>query len=137
MREIITVSGEGVGRSLARSLLAVAALGVALAGCTAQGPEPAVVTVTAPPSDLAPTSTPAERSAVTDADPQVDARVVDHLGNRYEVVTLPLDEWDTRVDWDSQAGGVMLADLLAADPGIAVATNAGIFTPEFAPGGSW
>jgi uncharacterized protein YigE (DUF2233 family) len=65
----------------------------------------------------------------------VDARIVDHMGNRYEVVTLPLDEWDVRVDWDQQADGVMLADLLAADPGIAVATNAGIFTPQLAPGG--
>jgi len=114
-----------------------ATVGAALAGCTAQDPdpEPAVVTVTAPPRDLAPTSADAERSAAPDAGPQVDARVVDHRGNRYEVVTLPLDQWDVRVDWDSQADGVMLADLLDADPSIAVATNAGIFTPQFAPGG--
>jgi uncharacterized protein YigE (DUF2233 family) len=124
-----------MGLSLALRLLAVAALGVALAGCTSQDPEPAVVTVTAPSNDRAPTSAPAERSASGDANPQVDARVIDHLGNRYEVVTLPLDQWDVRVEWDPQADGVMLADLLASDPGIAVATNAGIFTPQFAPGG--
>ena len=62
-------------------------------------------------------------------------RIVEHQGNRYEVVTLPLSDWDIRVDWDPDAQGVMLTDVLAADPSIAVATNAGIFTPEFAPGG--
>jgi len=121
--------------SHARTLLAVAALGAALAGCTAPGPEPAVVTVTASPIDAATTSGPAKSPASTASGSQVDARVVDHLGNRYEIVTLPLDQWDVRVDWDPQADGVMLADLIAADPDIAVATNAGIFTPQFAPGG--
>jgi len=136
MREITTASRGGVGALLARSLLAAVAAGAALTGCTAVDPEPAVVTVTAapvnPPTDSAATPGPATTDS---AEQQVDARVVDHLGNRYEVVTLPLDQWEVRVDWDPQPNGVMLTDLLAADPSIAVATNAGIFTPEFAPGG--
>ncbi len=136
----MTVRGApGATGPLGRSLLAVvglaAGIAAALAGCTAAEPDPVMVTVTGSPSIAETPSTAPGGPTYVGSDPQVDARIVDHLGNRYEVVTLPLDEWDMRVDWDSQAGGVMLADLLAADPGIAVATNAGIFTPQFAPGG--
>ncbi len=111
---------------------------LATAGCDSlvdRASTPAVVTVTAEPMDLATASAAPETPAAIPSGVQVDARVVSHLGNRYEVVTLPLEEWDVRVDWDPQADGVMLTDLLAADPSIAVATNAGIFTPAFAPGG--
>ncbi|WP_084104124.1 phosphodiester glycosidase family protein [Demequina sp. NBRC 110056] len=66
---------------------------------------------------------------------EVDAEVVDHAGWSYAVVTLPLADWDVRVDWDPADHGVMLADVIAEDPEIAVATNAGIFTPEMVPGG--
>ncbi len=86
------------------------------------------VTVTAEPSRAAvaaPTVIPL---------PAVDWRIVDHAGNRYKVVTLPLDQWDVRVDWDTQTPGTSLSDVVA-DPRVAVATNAGIFTPEFVPGG--
>ena len=85
-------------------------------------------TVTAQPSRAAvaaPTVTPP---------PAVDSRIVDHAGNCYEVVMLPLDQWDVRVDRDAQKPGTTLADVVA-DPRVAVATNAGIFTPEFVPGG--
>lgn len=136
MRESTTATGGGVGVLLARSLLAAVAAVAALAGCTTVDAGPAVVTVTGAPSNPATASAATPGPATTDsAEQQVDARVIDHQGNRYEVVTLPLDQWEVRVDWDPQASGVMLSDILAADPGIAVATNAGIFTPEFAPGG--
>ena len=135
MRKITTVSGGAVGALLARSLIAAVGLAAALTGCTAPDPGPAVVTVTATAIDPEAASDVTESPSATASGVQVDARVVDHLGNRYEVVTLPLDQWNVRVDWDPRADGVMLTDLLAADPSIAVATNAGIFTPEFAPGG--
>lgn len=63
----------------------------------------------------------------------VDVQVIEHAGARARVVTLPLDQWDVRVDWKS--GGTMLADVIAADPAIQVATNAGIFTEQVSPGG--
>jgi len=135
MRKITTVSGGAVGALLARSLIAAVGLAAVLTGCTAPDPGPAVVTVTATAIDPEAASDVTESPSATASGVQVDARVVDHLGNRYEVVTLPLDQWNVRVDWDPRADGVMLTDLLAADPSIAVATNAGIFTPEFAPGG--
>lgn len=65
----------------------------------------------------------------------VDARVIDHAGNRYLVVTLPLSQWDVRVDWNPEDDGTMLRDVVASDSAIAVATNAGIFTESLAPGG--
>ncbi len=92
------------------------------------------MTVTASPA-TAPTASAAEGSPAAGVTVPVDVRVVEHAGNRYKVVTLPLDQWDVRVDWNPQADGQMLADVLDADPSIKVATNAGIFTPQFAPGG--
>lgn len=116
------------------ALAMAAACAVLLAGCGAFTPEPAVVTVTSDAASADPASAGPHPSAGASA-VDVDARVVDHRGNRYRVVTLPLSEWEVRVDWNQNADGVMLADLIDADPSIAVATNAGIFTPEFAPGG--
>ncbi|WP_062076378.1 phosphodiester glycosidase family protein [Demequina globuliformis] len=65
----------------------------------------------------------------------VDATGVEHAGNRYLVVSLPLGEFEISVDWDAEDPGTMLRDALAADPTIAVATNAGIFTEQLVPGG--
>ena len=112
---------------------------VLLGGCGVLQ-EPVLVTVTQADGEAAPGTSAlpqevASGATVSPAVVDVDARLVEHAGNRYEVVTLDLDQWDVRVDWDPDAGGVMLDDVLAADPSIAVATNAGIFTPEFAPGG--
>lgn len=113
----------------AMSLLSVAA-------CAADAPAPPRVTVTASPGATATaTSDPGATSTAVPGTGDVDARIVDHAGGRYAVVTLPLDEWDVRVDWDPDTGGVMLADVLAANRDIQVATNAGIFTPELVPGG--
>jgi uncharacterized protein YigE (DUF2233 family) len=125
---------RGRRRIVAAGLTAVVGI-ASLAGCADTERPPVVVTVTAVPSAPAAASTSSAPPAFAPADVPVDARVIEHQGNRYEVVTLPLSDWDVRVDWDPDAGGVMLADVLAADPSIAVATNAGIFTPEFAPGG--
>lgn len=123
------------------ALGAVALASTSLAACTAaDAPTPPRVTVTA---DASPTATPSGVPGATPApDPTgasaefpgaVDAEIVAHADRNYLVVTLPLDEWDVRVDWEP--GGTMLADVIAADPTIAAATNAGIFTPEVVPGG--
>lgn len=129
----------GTRATLVRSLLAVVGVAVALAGCTVLDPDPdpgpVVVTVTASPSEPTTASATTDDAVDASAGTRVDARVIEHQGNRYEVVSLPLDRWDVRVDWDPQAGGVMLADVVAGDRTIAAATNAGIFTPQFAPGG--
>ncbi|WP_144276392.1 phosphodiester glycosidase family protein [Demequina sp. NBRC 110053] len=127
----------GVAAVLLAAVL-LAAVVLALAACAAQAPSPPRVTVTASPG-----ATPAQPSAPqtpTGASApgeviDVDAEVIDHAQGSYAVVTLPLERWDVRVGWDPQAGGVMLADVIAEDPTVAVATNAGIFTPEMVPGG--
>ncbi|MCB2413051.1 phosphodiester glycosidase family protein [Demequina sp. TTPB684] len=130
-----SMSPRGLGRTL-KAALAVVVLGAVLAACTSpDGPPVIVVTVPAPASSTPAASPSPTAQQPTQADAAVDVRIVEHQGNRYEVVALPLEQWDVRVDWDPDAGGVMLADVLAADPDIAVATNAGIFTPVFAPGG--
>ncbi|WP_062072648.1 phosphodiester glycosidase family protein [Demequina sediminicola] len=88
----------------------------------------------APPSGQTPTE-----SAGTSPDPTagsaVDAEGIEHAGNSYLVVTLPLEQWDVSVEWDPEDRGTMLRDAVAEDPTIAVATNGGIFTPELVPGG--
>lgn len=99
-------------------------------GCAVGTPSPRpTVTVTSSSSATTASPSPIEPASV------VDSQVVEHADRRYRVVTLPLDDWDVRVGWDSEDPGTMLDDLIADDPTIAVATNAGIFTPELAPGG--
>lgn len=113
----------------------------ALAGCAAvDGPNvPPRVTVTAEPSSTPdPSASPADDQPGVDqpggdGGSAVDAEIVEHAGRNFLVVTLPLEEWDVRVDWEP--GGTMLADVIEADPAIAMATNAGIFTTEVVPGG--
>ncbi|MFT3711628.1 MAG: phosphodiester glycosidase family protein [Archangium sp.] len=56
-------------------------------------------------------------------------KTVTFKGARFDVVELPLDEWDVRISWTSD-GGVQLKALDAA-----VRTNAGIFEPGFVPTG--
>lgn len=65
----------------------------------------------------------------------VPAATVEHAGNRYTVVSLPLADFDIAVEWDPASPGTMLRDALSADPSIVVATNAGIFTDKVVPGG--
>jgi len=65
----------------------------------------------------------------------VDAQVFDYANGRYLVAALPLADWDVRVDWNPEDEGTMLRDVLAGDPSVAVATNAGIFTEQLIPGG--
>ena len=124
---------------------------MALAGCSGAEPEPAV-TVTVTPgaggSDAG-SADPTTPSASPDATPSgpartgaerigsglTDTQILEHADHRYAVVTLPLDAWDVRVEWDPEVGGQLLADVIDADPTIAAATNAGIFTPSLRPGG--
>lgn len=110
----------------------VAAAIIALAGCawTDDSPSAPVVTVTATPPA---SSTPDTEDPTPIAD--VDAEVIEHAGNSYLVVTLPLDDWDVRVEWDPDDPGTMLRDVVRDDPTVAVATNAGIFTESVTPGG--
>ena len=90
--------------------------------------DPVVVTVTSGPPVEAVVTPAASPSAAP------DVRIIEHAGHRYEVVTLPLDAWDVRIDWSQSERGTFLADV-ATDPLVEVATNGGIFTPELAPGG--
>lgn len=118
----------------------LAAAVLMVTGCDTEAPDSGQVpTASAAPSTATgATPGPATPMPGASADPQesaVDAEVIDHVGNRYLVVTLPLNEWDVRVDWNPADDGTMLRDLLAADPTIAVATNAGIFTDQLVPGG--
>lgn len=101
------------------------------AGGSPAGGSPAVpaMTSSAPPTAAAPSPSAAPLAS------DVDAQVIEHATHRYLVVSLPLDEWEVRIDWNTADDGTMLADVVASDPEIAVATNAGIFTPELAPGG--
>ncbi len=112
-------------------MLACAALIVAstlLAGCSTDTPR-RVVTVTADPES--PTATASDEATPASA---VDSDVVEHAGNKYRVVTLPLAHWDVRVQWP-EADGIMLRDFLEQQPEIEVATNAGIFSDDLTPGG--
>jgi uncharacterized protein YigE (DUF2233 family) len=56
-------------------------------------------------------------------------KTVTFRGARFDVVELPLAEWDVRVDWRAD-GGSRLKDVEGA-----VRTNAGIFEPRFVPTG--
>lgn len=126
-------------KALALTAVAIVAA-TALTACAASQPNP-TVTVTAEPAHPQPNpatsggSVPEDTGASALSPPQydVDVEVIEHAGRAVRVVTLPLDQWDVRVDWEP--GGTMLADVLEADPAIAVATNAGIFTDQVTPGG--
>lgn len=110
------------GRAAGIAVL-LAAASVSVSAC-ATGESAHRVTVTADPSG---SDTPQSESPV-------EVATVDHAGNRYRVVTLPVKEWDIRVEWPD-ADGVMLRDLLADEPDIVAATNAGIFSDDLTPGG--
>jgi len=133
----VQISVDVAARSVRtrRAMASLIALGLAaLTGCSVDGPAAVVVTVTADPESPA-ASQSSVASPTSDATvAAVDVRVVEHAGNRYKVVTLPLDEWNLRVDWEQDPRGTSLDDVVV-DPLVAVATNAGIFTPELSPGG--
>lgn len=128
---------------------AVAVIGIAvisatfLTACDFRSPIPTVTVTAEPVPGLSPGEThepvwsdddSTDASAESSPDhSNVDVQVIEHAGSHVRVVTLPLDQWDVRVDWES--GGTMLADVIAADPAIHVATNAGIFTEQVSPGG--
>ena len=52
-----------------------------------------------------------------------------------DVVTLPLDDWDIRVDWPQDSDGTDLAAYIDTHPGVTVLTNAGIFSRDLTPAG--
>ncbi|WP_430866964.1 phosphodiester glycosidase family protein [Demequina aurantiaca] len=108
-------------------------------GCGADGGSPQATQdsagATEPSSTASATSLPSSAAEPSQTSSAVDAQVIEHAGNRYLVATLPLADWDVRVDWFPEDNGTMLRDLVSADPSIAVATNAGIFTEQLVPGG--
>ncbi|MDN4483896.1 phosphodiester glycosidase family protein [Demequina lignilytica] len=119
----------------ARSIVALAAAAL-LAGCSgATAPAASTATPTAASSGASASSTPTptasdEPAAIvgTLSNPEVD-------GHRFAVLTLPLEEWDVRVDWPQEDDGTDLAVYLADHPEIAALTNAGIFSDDLRPGG--
>jgi uncharacterized protein YigE (DUF2233 family) len=83
-------------------------------------------------------STPsATASAGTDTSPttRADFTQITHLDSTYDILTLPLSDWDIRIDWDGDPEGTLLGEAVEAGDDVVVATNAGIFTPELVPGG--
>jgi uncharacterized protein YigE (DUF2233 family) len=52
-----------------------------------------------------------------------------------DVVTLPLDDWDVRVDWPMDPDGTDLGTYITDHPDITMLTNAGIFSTDLRPGG--
>jgi uncharacterized protein YigE (DUF2233 family) len=59
--------------------------------------------------------------------PRTSGPAVQHVG-AFDVVTLPLDDWDVRISWSR--GGTRLAEVEGS-----LRTNAGIFEPDFTPTG--
>ncbi|WP_062207764.1 phosphodiester glycosidase family protein [Demequina oxidasica] len=109
-------------------------------GCSTDDPAPPpavgpTVSTSPVPSAEATGEATAPTPSASQVESSVDARVIDHANNRYLVVTLPLDEWDVRVDWNPEDEGTMLRDVVAQDSTVAVATNGGIFTDQLVPGG--
>lgn len=113
-----------------------------LGGCALTGSSGAAngaatgATSVAPTATAAPSSTAASSPPGTSPGVETDVRVIS-LGERgsYGVVALPLEQWDVRVDWPQDPDGTDLAEYIAAHPGIAVLTNAGIFSDDLTPGG--
>ncbi len=115
----------------ASAVWAAAVLAV-LAGCGRAAPDDP-----SPSATETHTATSSPSVAATPEPPiPTDVRVIDR-GERgsYAVVTLPLAAWDVRVDWPQDPAGTDLAAYIADHPGVAVLTNAGIFSDNLRPGG--
>jgi uncharacterized protein YigE (DUF2233 family) len=81
------------------------------------------------PGEVTPPAADASASASLPTAAQA-LRTVEHNGRSFDVVTLPLDDWEVRVEWLEDPDGSSLTDVQGE-----VRTNAGIFTPEYVPGG--
>lgn len=121
--------------------LAVAALALALVGCAAGGASSGSSTTASPAPSATPaatTSSAAASPAPTSSDARVDFAPLSNPevnGHKFAVLTLPIDQWDIRVDWPQDPEGTDLAAYIGAHPGIEVLTNAGIFSESLRPGG--
>ncbi|WP_062312730.1 phosphodiester glycosidase family protein [Demequina rhizosphaerae] len=116
----------------AATLSGCALLGAAPSGsrsASGSAPEPS-----ATPAATEASATPSATAASSASD--VPTRVI-NLAEQgsYGVVTLDLDAWDVRVDWPDDPDGTDLAEYIDDHPGIAVLTNAGIFSDDLTPGG--
>ncbi|WP_062377508.1 phosphodiester glycosidase family protein [Demequina pelophila] len=132
-------------RTLTLAAVVAASTALALAGCSRAGetaptsPEPPVTSGATPAAE--PSATPAATpeatapSAATGASALDVARVTDDQGRSSTVVTLPLDTWEVRVDWPQDPRGTDLGEYIEAHPGVAMVTNAGIFSEDGSPGG--
>lgn len=113
---------------LTRYVAAAAAAVMMLAACT--GPDaievsPSIVTPSPSGSESGLLSPP-----VDEVDPDSPVQPFEFEGLDFSVAELALEEWDVRVLWDGEAGGTYLGEIEGD-----VLANAGIFTPEFVPGG--
>ncbi|SEJ45645.1 phosphodiester glycosidase family protein [Demequina mangrovi] len=126
-----------------RTALLAAVAAVSLAGCSLlstigedlPASSAAETAASAAPTESTASSAPTED--VDDADAvEVPTQVID-LGEHgsYGVATLDLADWDVRVDWPQDEDGTDLEEYIDAHPGIAVLTNAGIFSDDLTPGG--
>ncbi|WP_082105611.1 phosphodiester glycosidase family protein [Demequina subtropica] len=123
-----------------------ALVALSLAGCSwlggSDGPEPSVDIGEPTSTELpAPSATASQEPSAASSTPDADAvdvpvEVIDLAEHgSYGVVTLDLDRWDVHVDWPQDPDGTDLAEYIDAHPGIAVLTNAGIFSDDLTPGG--
>ncbi|WP_062522332.1 phosphodiester glycosidase family protein [Demequina silvatica] len=115
----------------ALAVLALAGCGLLGSGEASETPAPAATTSTAPAAEASATP------GATDASSTEVPTSVINLGEHgsYGVVTLDLDAWDVRVDWPQDPEGTDLGEYIEDHPGIAVLTNAGIFSEDLTPGG--
>ncbi|WP_062294480.1 phosphodiester glycosidase family protein [Demequina phytophila] len=117
----------------ALAVLVLAGCGLVGGGEASEPPAPSseAATTTPPTAEASPTT-----EATGESSTEVPTDVID-LGEHgsYGVVTLALDAWDVRVDWPRDPDGTDLGEYIEAHPGIAVLTNAGIFSEDLTPGG--
>lgn len=114
-----------------RARLAAVLAVTLLAACSAPTAQPSP-----PPPTSGPTTQPSP-SIVPAPEPTTRAQHerITYEDNSYDIVTLDLAAWDVRVDWTRAEGGTLLIEAVEAGDDVVVATNAGIFTPSFTPGG--
>ncbi len=116
----------------------VCAAALVITGCAIvdRGDTPAAQALTPSPDAPAQHKSPVPAPTVSPTPfTRADHDRITYLDNSYDIVTLPLDEWDVRVDWSQEPSGVLLGEAVEAGDDIVVATNAGIFSEGYVPGG--
>lgn len=121
---------------LATALVACGRSGADVPSPTASATAGSATTAVTGSAAASPTAGPAAAATTGPGPDGIGPAPVDLSGHgAADVVTLPLDRWDVRVDWPRDPDGTDLGDYVGAHPGITVLTNAGIFTTDLTPGG--